>query len=120
MDSPLNHMTFNGTPHIANPLRRPTVRTQAGLDTRVFEPVADVVNRCGLVLDPGNGRFQIRCNLIHTDHQDHLLGAEGHRRNPVAHSVQVDQPPIKRDCIGAGNHDVSCQPLTTELQAFIT
>ena len=45
-------VAFNRTPHIANTLRRSAVRTQAGLDTRVFEPVANIVDRCGIMFDP--------------------------------------------------------------------
>jgi len=36
MDAPFDHVTFNGTPHVAYALRGATVGAQAGLDTGIF------------------------------------------------------------------------------------
>ena len=55
MDPALDHVSFDDAPHIADSLGSAAIRTQAGLDAGVFEPVADVVDRRGVVFDPGHG-----------------------------------------------------------------
>ncbi len=39
------------------------------------------------MLDALNGCFQVRCNLVHAHCQDDLFRPEGHRCNPVAHTI---------------------------------
>jgi len=111
MNPVFDHMAFNNAPHIAYALRRPAVLTQAGLDTWGFDFKANGVNRGGIMLDPGHSGFQVRCDLVHTHHQDHLFRPECHRRNSIAHPVKVDQSTVQGNRICAGNHDIGCQAL---------
>jgi len=77
MNAVLNHVAFNDAPHIADSLGGFAIAAQTGFHAGILQPVADVVDRCGVVFDPGHGRFQVGGHLVHAHHQDHFWSVLG-------------------------------------------
>jgi len=57
MDALFDHVAFNDAPHVADACGSPAITAQPCFHTGVLEPIADVVDRCGIVLDPRHGGF---------------------------------------------------------------
>ena len=100
MNAVFDHVALDGAPHVADSLGGFAIGAQPGFDAGILEPEVDVVDRYGIVLGPGDGRFQIGSHLVHAHHQDYLFGAEGHGCHPVAHAVEVDQFSVQGDGVG--------------------
>ena len=52
MDAFVDHVTFDNAPHITNASGGFAVTAQTGFHTGVLQSIADVVDRCGIMLDP--------------------------------------------------------------------
>jgi hypothetical protein len=64
MNAIFDHVAFDGAPHVADSLGGFAIAAQPGFDTGILVPEADIINRCGVVLDPGHGRLQVGGHLL--------------------------------------------------------
>ena len=53
-------MTLDDTPYVADPLGCFAIGAKPGLHTGIFQSYSYGVDRCGVMLDPLDGRIQIR------------------------------------------------------------
>ena len=77
---------------------------------------ADVVGRGRHRAHAGVRGVKIPGHLVHAHHQDDLGRPEDHGAHAVARAVQVHQPPVQGDGVGAGHHDIGQQALAAHVQ----
>ena len=86
--------------------------------TRGFLSQPGDVPGCRDVADACLGRSACRHDLVTPCDQQHLAGAEGDRRYPVADPVEPIERPLFRDGIDSRNVQIGQQTLSPDLDPF--
>jgi len=90
MDAAFNPLAFDCGPNVTDTGGSFAVHTNPVFNTRGFDAHAYRIYWSGIMFGPGDGRFHIGNNLIHTHNQNDLFGAENHCGHPVSQSIEIN------------------------------